>query len=73
MVEEEIPSSEICMPRRPGNIIFPEVRNMSAGINLCRKMKGTVSEVKSQAQQQEMNQTYSGIMGGYYYQCKYHK
>ena len=62
MVEEQITQDEICQPRRPGHTLFPEFRNISAGIDLCRKMKGIISEVKSEKQQRDMNKIYKDIM-----------
>ena len=41
----------ICIPPRPGHDIFPEKRNFSATVALCKKMKDVTSVVDSQETQ----------------------
>jgi hypothetical protein len=47
-------TESICVPVRPGNVIFPNRRNFSSVIDLCGKMKSKVSVIKTEEQQQEM-------------------
>ena len=59
MAEVEMTMDEICKPRKPGHVIFPEQRNMTTAIGLCRKMKATVSEVKRATEQTIMDKIYN--------------
>ena len=54
MAEVETKTVEICKPERPGHILFPEDRNMSSAIDVCRKMKANVSVVTSQQVMDEL-------------------
>lgn len=54
MAAEESTQAEICKPERPGHILFPEDRNMSSAIDVCRKMRANVSVVTSQLVMNEL-------------------
>ena len=43
MVEEELTADDICRPRRPGHVLFPELRNITSAKSLCNKMKANMS------------------------------
>lgn len=63
MVEESITVSEMCKPLRPGHTLFPERRNMTSGMDLCRKMKANVSVVNSQSTLNELATIYRKALG----------
>ena len=56
MVSESIEDSELCKPIIPGHIFFPEKRNMTSAISLCKKMKSSMSVVENEDIQQELIQ-----------------
>ena len=58
MVEEELSEDEICRPRRPGHVLFPEVRNVTSALSLCQNMKALISVVTSREQQNTMDKIY---------------
>ena len=58
MVEEEFTQDEICKPRRPGHVIFPELRNITSAISLCSKMRARVSVADSAKSQNQMTKVY---------------
>ena len=63
MVEEDWTTDEICKPRRPGHVLFPEAINMTTAINLCHKMKAEVSHVMSAVQQKQMDKLFQDTSG----------
>ena len=48
----------ICRPRRPGHVIFPELRNITAGMSLCKKMRANMSVASTPKVQAEMTRVY---------------
>ena len=54
MVEEELVGVDLCKPMRPGHVFFPEVRNITATIALCKNMKAKISVVESSAVEDEL-------------------
>lgn len=72
MVEESITVREMCKPLRPGNILFPERRNMTSGIDLCRKMRAIVSVVDSKTTLNKLASIHADNLGRYNGgRCKY--
>ena len=58
MVEEDISLEDICQPRRPGHVLFPEKRNATSSLSLCQKMKAQMSVPTTRAHQAVMDQIY---------------
>ena len=58
MVSEEMPSEDICSPRKPGFVVFPEYRNITAAMSLCERMKAKMGIVTSPEVQAEMTRVY---------------
>ena len=56
IVEEEIDSVDLCKPMRPGHVFFPEERNITATIALCKNMKARISVIKNSADDDELTQ-----------------
>ena len=46
---------ELCVPPRPGHVLFPEKRNITTAVSICSQMRGKVSVIKSRETQTEMN------------------
>ena len=63
MVEESVTRDEMCQPLRPGHVLFPERRNMTSGLDLCKKMKANVSVVDSESTLNELAVAYQDILG----------
>ncbi len=45
----------ICVPPRPGHVLFPMKRNFTAHRALCSKMRGVTSVIKDGQTQETMN------------------
>jgi hypothetical protein len=69
MTAETHPTSYVCIPPRPGHVLFPERRNLTTHHAFCRKLKGETSVVYDNATQawmsrQILNYTASCAMSG---------
>ena len=58
MVSEEMSSEDICRPRKPGFVIFPEFRNVSAAMSICEKMRAKMGVATTPEVQAEMTRVY---------------
>ena len=56
MTSREATDEEICVPPKPGHILFPENRNSSSLTDLCHKMRGKASAIKDEATQLMMTE-----------------
>ncbi len=54
MTSRNADDSEICIPPRPGHVLYPEKRNYTSLIELCAKFKGKPSVVKDNETQLEL-------------------
>ena len=54
MVKERIEDIDLCKPLRPGNVFFPEPRNFTSMISLCKKMRAKVTVVENENIQNEL-------------------
>ena len=48
MLEENILGEDLCRPARPGHVLFPETRNITQHILLCKHMKAKISVVENE-------------------------
>ena len=56
MTSAERNKDDLCIPLRPGHVLFPEKRNITATISICNQMRGKVSVVSSRRMQTELNE-----------------
>lgn len=70
MVEEEMIQDEICKPRKPGHVAFPELRNMSSSLSLCNKMRARVSIADSPKALEKMSRAFKEMFPVYNAGCK---
>ena len=61
MTEVEYSVDRVCKPQRPGHVIFPEKRNFTASVEICRKMRGRHSVADSLATQTELIKTFNAF------------
>lgn len=54
MTTEIFPPSHVCVPPRPGDVLFPERRNLSAQFALCHRLRGRPSVVDNHEKQKSM-------------------
>ena len=54
MTSRDVSAESVCVPPRPGHVLFPERRNFSAHSALCARMRGRPSVVRSREDQEEM-------------------
>ena len=45
---------DVCVPQRPGYVIFPELRNASHSLSLCRRLRGRHAVVYNEKIQNEL-------------------
>ncbi|TRY70496.1 hypothetical protein TCAL_02367 [Tigriopus californicus] len=58
MVEDEIKMEQLCKPLRPGHVFFPDKRNMTSALDICRKMRARISVVASRQTQDLLIEVY---------------
>ena len=58
MVEVDLEPAAMCTPLRPGHVIFPRPRNISAARDVCRKMRANMTVVHDRKTQTELNDIY---------------
>ena len=56
MTEEVVTEKSICIPPRPGHVIYPEKRRFPLHHALCTKLKGRTSVIRDSATQLWMNE-----------------
>ena len=56
MTTTDVDYEDICIPPRPGNVLFPEKRNFTSLISLCHKMRGLPAVIKDQKSQHKMTE-----------------
>ena len=54
MVEVDLEPAAMCTPLRPGHVVFPRPRNISAARDVCRKMRAHMSVVTDAETQKEL-------------------
>ena len=54
MEHRDEPMSTLCVPTRPGHVLFPDKRNFSAMIDLCEMFHGTASVITDKETQDEL-------------------
>ncbi len=57
MSEVERPWEEVCSPINPGNVLIPDKRTFESLVDLCPKLRGTVSVTQSREVEQELSKT----------------
>ena len=74
MTVEDYSVDRVCKPQRPGHVIFPEKRNFTAAVEICRKMRGQISAVDSKRTMDALVKTFNDfpfptndIFGNFYF------
>ena len=55
----EYSEEDVCVPPKPGDVMFPELRNFTAHAAICRLMRGRPTVVTSQEQQTRLVKEFS--------------
>ncbi len=56
MTETEVSMDMVCVPAKPGHVIFPNFRNFSSHLETCQKFRGVISVVRNQKIQTQLGQ-----------------
>ena len=51
----DVTMDSICIPTRPGHVLFPDKRNFTAMVSLCQKFQGIPSIIKDEATLNELS------------------
>ncbi len=55
MTVEDQSMETLCIPPRPGHVVFPMKRNFTAHTAICRKMKGVASVIRDEETRLQMD------------------